>query len=91
MKRLLTRRWGPFLGAMIGVVVLIFAFALLLTQTNPGRERVLAITLETLGGQLSEGSLLRVGRLEGGLFTGARMYDIELLDPSGQTMVAAAE
>lgn len=85
----LLRRWGAFLGAMFVTFVLVFAFALLLTQTDRGRERILALTLETLGGQLSEGSRLTVERLEGGMFTGARLYGIELQDPAGRTMVSA--
>lgn len=85
----LLRRWGAFLGAMLGAFLLVFAFALLLTQTDPGRERILAITLETLGGQLSPGSRLTVEHLEGGMFTGARMYGIELVDPAGRIMVSA--
>lgn len=83
------RRWGVFAGAVVVAFILVFAFALLLTQTDRGRERILALTLETLGGQLSEGSQLRVERLEGGMFTGARMYGIELKDPAGLTMVSA--
>lgn len=83
------RTTGIFLGSMLGGLVLVLALALLVTQTNAGRERILAITLEALGGQLSEGSQLTVERLEGGLFTGARMYGIELRDPAGEVMVAA--
>lgn len=88
MKDLL-RRGAVFLGAMVGAFVLVIAFALLVTQTDAGRERILAITLETLGGQLSPGSQLTVERLEGGMFTGARMYGVELRDPAGRTMISA--
>ena len=89
MRRLLSRRWGAFLGGMLGAMVLIGAILMAFTQTDRGRARILAITLETLGGQLSDSSKLVVERLEGGLFTGARMYGIVLTDPAGRTMVAS--
>lgn len=84
-----TRRWTPFFGGVVAAIALVIAFLLLFTQTNPGRERILAITLETLGGQLSEGSELVIVRLEGGMFTGARAYDLTLRDPAGREMVTA--
>ena len=89
MKRLLSRRWGAFLGGMLGAMALIAAVLMAFTQTDRGRARILAITLETLGGQLSDSSKLVVSRLEGGMFSGARMYGIVLTDPAGRTMVAA--
>jgi hypothetical protein len=77
------------LGGFVAAIAVIGAVLLSVTGTRAGRERILGITLEALGGQLSEGSHLRVGRLAGGLFTGARMYDIELVDPGGEAMVRA--
>lgn len=89
MKRLVSRRWGAFLGGMLGAIALIVAVLMAFTQTDRGRARILAITLETLGGQLSDSSKLVVARLEGGMFAGARMYDIVLTDPEGRTMVSS--
>lgn len=88
MKRI-SRRWTPFLGGMVAAILLVVAVLLALTRTDRGREKILAITLETLGGQLHPNAALTVGRLEGGLFTGARMYDITLRDAKGEEMVAA--
>src|SRR5690606_22435295 len=83
MKRI-SRRWTPFLGGMVAASLLVVAVLLALTRTDRGREKILAIALETLGGQLHPNAALTVGRLEGGLFTGARMYDITLRDAKGE-------
>jgi hypothetical protein len=88
MRRLLSRRLNAFVGGMLGAMVLIFALLMAFTRTERGRERILAITLETLGGQFN-GSLEAQQRLEGGLFTGARLYEIVLRDPDGQPLVSA--
>ena len=80
------RRWTPFLLGMAVATVLVIAAALLATRTDAGRERILAITLNALGGQLHPDSRLEVQRLEGGLFTGARMYGVSLLDPGGEAL-----
>lgn len=87
MSRIVPRRWTAFLGGFLGALVLIFAILLAFTRTEPGRERILKMTLETLGGQL-RGELQAV-RLEGDLFTGARMYEIVLRDTAGLPMVTA--
>ena len=87
MSRLVTRRWGAFLGGFLGALALIFAILLAFTRTEPGRERILKMTLETLGGQLR--GELQASRLEGDLFRGARMYEIVLRDTAGLPMVTA--
>jgi hypothetical protein len=81
------RRWGPFLGGLIAAVALIAAILLAYTRTELGREKILAITLSTLGGQVN--GTLEMGQLEGGLFTGARIYELALTDPQGRPMVTA--
>ncbi len=81
---------GPFRWIAIGIGIALtlgVALILLLTQTDRGREEVLAVTLRTLGGRLN--GELTVGRLEGGLITGARLYDIALRDTVGVPLLVA--
>lgn len=80
------RSWTPFVGGVAVAAVLVIAIALVATRTDAGRERILAVTLNALGGQLHPDSRLEVQRLEGGLFTGARLYGISLLDPGGEAL-----
>jgi hypothetical protein len=59
----------------------------MLTETERGRARVLGFTLRRLGGTLS--GELRVGRLEGNLFTGARLYQVSLRGFDGEPLLRA--
>lgn len=77
--------WIPLaVGAALAIVAAVVAVSLF-TRTEWGRERVLAYTLKTLGGRLN-GTLL-VERLEGDLFTGARLYDVSLVDRQGRPVL----
>jgi hypothetical protein len=66
--------WLLFGIALAFVTAIIFAG--LLTQTNWGRSQILAYTVRTLGGRLS--GELSIGRVEGNMITGARLYDVGL-------------
>lgn len=75
-------RW-LLLGVSIALVVGftgIFSF----TQTQWGRAQVLAYTVETLGGRLD--GVLTIGRLEGNLITGARLYELDLRSREGEPL-----
>lgn len=87
MKLRLSRRWTAFAGGLTGAITIIIAVLLLLTGTEAGRQRILNITLDALGGQVN--GELTIDRLEGGLLTGARVYGIRLVDPTGREMVQA--
>jgi hypothetical protein len=79
--------WIPLLiGAAISVVIVVVA-AMSITQTRWGRGRILTFTLEKLGGKL-QGRLV-VERLDGNLFTGAKLYRITLDDLGGTRLLAA--
>jgi hypothetical protein len=83
------RRRGSFrgqwlvLGLAVGVVLALIV-AIGITQTAPGRERILGITLQTLGGRLN--GVLTIERLNGNLFTGAWIYNLELRDHDGEPL-----
>ena len=72
------------IAAGILLAVLLVAF---LTQTAPGHERVLALTLQALGGQVD--GRLRVDRITGNLLTGARLYDVGLYEEDGTPLLLA--
>lgn len=81
---------GPFRWILIGIGVAFgmgLALVLFLTQTDRGREEVLAVTLRALGGQLN--GELTAERLEGGLLTGARLYGVALRDTTGAPLILA--
>lgn len=84
-----TRRWAPFLVGLITAFALIILVAAALTRTDAGRERILSITLNALGGTLHPDAELVIERLDGDLFTGARAYGLTLRDVEGREMVAA--
>jgi hypothetical protein len=73
-------------GALVGAALLGTA-VVGVTHTTWGREKILGVTLRTLGGRLN--GRLAVGRLEGNLLTGARLYRIELRQPDGRVLVQA--
>ena len=83
------KRWLPFIVGLVVAMIVVAAAAITVTRTEAGRERILAITLNVLGGALHPESRLEVQRLDGGLFTGAWAYGISLQDPGGETMVVA--
>ncbi len=87
MKAGLRLYWPWLLGGFVWAVVLVGLVLALYTRTTWGRERVLAFTMETLGGQLN--GTLRVERLTGNVFTGARLYGISLEDEFGEPFVSA--
>lgn len=73
-------------GVLAAAIIAVVAVALF-TRTEPGRERILAYTLNTLGGRLN--GELEVSRLEGNLFTGAKLYEISLTDDRGEPLLLA--
>lgn len=84
-----TRRWVPFLVGIVSALLLIVVLALTLTRTDAGRERILGITLNVLGGTLHPDAELVIERLDGDLFTGARAYGLTLWDVEGREMIVA--
>jgi hypothetical protein len=87
MKAGLRLYWPWLLAGAVWSVVVVGLVLALYTRTMWGRERVLAFTLETLGGQLN--GTLRVERLTGNVFTGARLYNLSLEDEFGESLVTA--
>jgi hypothetical protein len=79
-------RYWLLTGALIGVSLGALG-VLSLTQTDWGRARVLAFTLEFASERLN--GTLEVGRLEGNLLRGARLYDVTLRGPDGRALVTA--
>jgi len=78
------RRRPGALAVMAGIgigILLAIGTVLSFTRTDWGRERVLAYTLETLGGRLN--GVLTIERLDGNLLTGARLYNLALSDHDG--------
>lgn len=75
------------LGGILGVLLVGAGAAWYLTQTTGGRERVLALTLDQLGGGIS--GEMRVERIEGNLLTGAMLYGVSLRDDAGVPFVLA--
>jgi hypothetical protein len=73
---------GLLIGLSLGALVI-----LVLTQTDRGRARVLEFTLEYAAERLN--GTLEVGRLEGNLLTGARLYGVTLRGPEGLPFLVA--
>lgn len=78
---------GLVLAGALGAIFIMVALAGLYTRTEWGRERVLAYTLTALGGRLN--GELTVGRLEGNLFSGARLHEVRIREADGQVLLAA--
>ena len=72
-------RWLA-LGFALALVLAISAL-MLFSRTDQGRARVLAYTLELLGGRLN--GRLTVASVDGNLLTGATLYDVVLTDTAG--------
>lgn len=75
------------LGGLLAVLLVGGGAVGYLTQTTGGRERVLKLTLDQLGGGI-RGRLL-VERVDGNLLTGAKLYGVSLRDETGEPFVVA--
>ncbi|HEX2094286.1 MAG TPA: hypothetical protein VHG28_17925 [Longimicrobiaceae bacterium] len=73
-------------GILFVLTVVILA-ALILTQTNRGRERILGFTLERLGKGI-RGTLV-VERIDGNLLTGAKLRGVSLRGENGEPFILA--
>jgi hypothetical protein len=82
--RLLTWLGG---GLLIGAG-LAFLLVNLVARTSYGHEKVLGITLKALGKSI-KGGQLQVGRIEGNLFEGAKLYNLRLVDRQGREFIVA--
>ncbi|CAN5747424.1 hypothetical protein BH23GEM6_BH23GEM6_12590 [soil metagenome] len=87
MKAGLRVYWPWLLGGLVWSIVVVGLLLALYTRTGWGRERILAFTLETLGGQLN--GTLYVQRMAGNVFTGAKLYELRLEDEFGEPLVSA--
>ena len=67
---------GALVTAIVGVLIVVG-----ITRTGWGRERILRLTIDTLQSRI-EGTLT-IGRISGGLLTGATIYDLSITDPDG--------
>jgi hypothetical protein len=74
-------------GGILVALVVGGAAVWYLTQTTGGRERVLALTLDRLGGGIA--GELTIQRAEGNLLTGAKLYGVSLRDERGEPFVLA--
>lgn len=82
------RRPGVWFGVGVLIAIVLAAIAVAsLTRSDWGRGQILRYTLETLGGRLT-GSLV-VERLDGDLFTGAKLYGLSILEPNGDPVLVA--
>jgi len=63
------------LGVALSFVIAIAAVGAL-TQTSWGRSQILAFTVRAIGGRLSGD--FSIGRIDGNMLTGARLYDVAL-------------
>lgn len=73
---------GVAIAALISIGLIAF-----LTRTDRGRAEVLAYTLSAAGGRLN-GALV-IGRLEGSLLSGARIYDVSISGHDGELLLRA--
>ena len=81
------RVWRLFFAGMIAALTLGLAAFVAFTRTVAGRERVLEYTLTTVGGRLN--GHLDVERLEGNLVTGAKLYELVILDADSALILRA--
>jgi hypothetical protein len=79
------RRWT--VAGFVTGVVLVLAVVLMVSQTRWGQARVLEFTLGAAGG-LFHGELT-IERLRGNLLTGARLYEVRLVDPDREPFLEA--
>ena len=81
------RELGWLLGGVAIALLVAVAAVLLLTRTERGREEVLELTLKRLGAGLQ--GKLDVARLDGDLFTGAKLYGVALRGKNGEPFLLA--
>jgi hypothetical protein len=79
-------RFWLLTGALIGFSAALLV-VLVLTQTRWGHEQVLGFTLRAASQQLD--GTLEIGRLEGNLLTGARLYGVSLRGPGDEPFLRA--
>lgn len=84
---MLARVLKVLLGVVVAVVVLAIAAALVLTNTDWGRERVRRVAMNVLQGKAH--GIVRVGRVTGNLLTGATVHDLSITDSAGHPFLAA--
>lgn len=78
--------WG--LGGLAIGIALAFLLLNLVARTGPGHEFVLRQTLRALGKSIKGGTLV-IGRVEGDLFQGARIYGLALRGRDGEPFILA--
>lgn len=78
--------WGGG-GIAIGVAIA-FLVLNIVARTEFGHERVLRLTLSTLGKSVHGGDLV-VRRVAGNLFEGAKLYGVSIRDDEGQPFILA--
>jgi len=76
-----------FLAGLALALTVAAVAVVLVTRTERGREEVLAFTLERLGAGVH--GKLDVARLDGDLFTGAKLYGVALRGEDGEPFVLA--
>ena len=82
------RRFGiVFLSLILAVLVLAVAGVLVFTRTDYGREKIRRFAVATLSEQVN--GLVRIGRIEGNLLTGATLHDISITDSAGAPFIVA--
>ncbi|HKP77144.1 MAG TPA: hypothetical protein VJT67_16550 [Longimicrobiaceae bacterium] len=74
-------------GLLLGAA-LAFLVGNIVARTRPGHEWVLKQTLRALGGSI-KGGRLTVGRVDGNLFEGAKLYGLALRDLQGRAFIEA--
>jgi hypothetical protein len=79
--------WIPLLVGIAVAIAVVVAGVGSVTRTEWGRAKILAITLQKLGGRLN--GRLVVQQLEGNLLSGARLYRITLDDATGTRLLSA--
>jgi hypothetical protein len=79
--------WLPLLVGVAVAIAVVVAGVGYVTRTEWGRAKILAFTLQKLGGRLN--GRLVVERLEGNLLTGARLYRVTLDDATGTRLLSA--
>ncbi|MGH8722317.1 MAG: hypothetical protein ACREU4_10055, partial [Burkholderiales bacterium] len=81
-------RWAvATLGILAGVLLLVFAGFIVLTQTDFGRERVRRFSLDRIASSVH--GRMEVGRVSGNLLTGATLEDVAITDPAGAPFLSA--
>lgn len=73
---------GTAIAVLIGLSAVLF-----LTRTERGRAEILAYTVATIGGSLN--GTLRVDRLDGNLFTGAKLYEVSITGDDDELLMSA--